>query len=277
MSTFPPNNVSLKEELVLACELAKQAGEVLLRHYGEELVVESKADHSPVTAADREADALITAGLREGFPEDAILSEEAEASPARHGAERLWCVDPMDGTREFIARNGEFTVMIGLAIQGEARLGVLYQPVTRLLLWGVDGVAGALVDGEARGIGVSNRDRIEDAVLMVSRNQSGAAAMAEGLGVARSVVMGGMGMKVLNLALGVGDIYLSPLNLAKEWDTCAPEAVLRAAGGIMTDGRGYPLRYNKEDCGTPHGWVATNGLLHQTCLDALWRQRRSKQ
>lgn len=277
MSLLLPNNAPLKQELALACELAQRAGEVLLGHYDGEVVVESKADDSPVTAADREADVLILTGLRERFPRDAILSEESEAAPTRHGVERLWCVDPMDGTREFIARNGEFTVMIGLAIRGEARLGVLYQPVTRLLLWGVDGVAGAFVDGEAQGIGVSNRARVEDAVLMVSRNQPGANAMAEGLGVSRTVVMGGMGMKVLNLALGVGDIYLSPFNLAKEWDTCAPEAVLRAAGGIMTDARGYPLRYNKEDCGTPHGWVATNGLLHQTCLDALWRQRRPEQ
>src|SRR5208283_4814651 len=96
-----------------------------------------------VTAADREANAIIVAGLAETFPKDAILAEESAATYNRRSHARLWCIDPLDGTRELIAHNGQFAVMIGLAISGRARLGVVYQPTAHTLIWGCDNEIGA--------------------------------------------------------------------------------------------------------------------------------------
>ncbi|MEO1172302.1 MAG: inositol monophosphatase family protein, partial [Myxococcota bacterium] len=142
MSQFPERYT---KELEVACDLARQAGDVIRRHYadadGVEIDYKQGDKSNPVTNADMDANALIVAGLSAAFPDDAILAEESADPESRVSARRLWCVDPLDGTAEFIKRNGEFVVMIGLAIDGEARAGVVYQPTEDELFWGADSVA----------------------------------------------------------------------------------------------------------------------------------------
>ncbi len=263
----------LSGELAVAERLARAAGQVILRHYSQPPAVEYKGKgHSdPVTAADREANALIVAGLAAAFPSDAILAEESEADPRRHDHARLWCVDPLDGTQEFIAHNGQFVVMIGLAIDGRARLGVVYQPTEDRLVrgWGV----GASVEqgGVTRELRPSRVSDPRDARLMISRSHPSktVARVAEILGITRVQPLGSVGLKALQVALGEAEAYLSVSDRTQEWDACAPEAILRAAGGLMTDCVGAPLGYNKPATNTPRGLLATNGLMHRICLTAL--------
>jgi 3'-phosphoadenosine 5'-phosphosulfate (PAPS) 3'-phosphatase len=125
----------MKTELEMAKELALGAGAILLEHYSQTTSVEWKGKNDPVTAADRAASKFVVGELRKHFPLDGVLCEEEKDDLQRLSRPRVWVIDPMDGTKEFIARNGEFSVMIGLAVNGEAMLGVVYQPTERKLYY----------------------------------------------------------------------------------------------------------------------------------------------
>src|SRR5690242_2843890 len=140
----------LDRELDAASSLARQAGRILLEIYARDFSVDWKAASDPVTEADRRANAYLVADLRAQFADDGIVAEEnAEHGDALSRA-RCWFVDPLDGTKEFIAKNGEFAVMLGLAIEGRAALGVVYQPVGDKLYQGVVGHGAWLAQGGTR-------------------------------------------------------------------------------------------------------------------------------
>src|SRR5437867_1786282 len=140
-----------QREIKVATELARQAGAVLLEHYNSPFLVEQKINAldeiEEVTAADREANELIVSRLRKEFPDDGILAEESTDSEHRLEKDRVWLIDPMDGTKNFIARDGDFAVQIGLAVSGESTVGVVYQPVRRVLYRAVRG-GGAWIEDE---------------------------------------------------------------------------------------------------------------------------------
>lgn len=259
----------MKRELDVAIELARKAGADILLHYAEDFAVEYKSRGDPVTQADRDANQIIVEGLHSAFPDDGILAEESGGSTDRLSKRRLWCVDPLDGTREFVDRNGEFVVMIGLAIDGEARLGVVYQP-TNDLLWAGYGDEAFL---EARGVRTplrpSKRLAMREATVVASRSHLSKTVqqIADTMGVARVTQVGSVGLKMARVASAEADIYISASDQTHEWDACAPEAILRAAGGRVTDTFGDPLRYNKQDTRTPRGMLATNGPLHAAVVD----------
>src|SRR5689334_5937978 len=138
----------MKEELETAKELAVRAGAILLEFYADAPLVEWKGKNDPVTDADRAASRYVVDELRRRFPLDGILCEEEKDDLQRLSRNRVWVIDPMDGTKEFIARNGEFSVMIGLAIDGEARLGVVYQPTERKLYYAGTGMGAHLTHGD---------------------------------------------------------------------------------------------------------------------------------
>lgn len=260
----------LAAELDVACKLARAAGAAILGHYVRGVAVEYKTPHDPVTEADREANRIIVAGLRHAFPADAILAEESPAEVLAAGQRRLWCVDPLDGTREFLDHNGEFAVMIGLAIDGEARLGVVYQP-TEDVLWGgsIGGEAFREVRGGARElIRVTGCVKPEETRIVTSRSHRSKSVdvLATTLGARHVEPLGSVGLKAARIASGEAELYLSMSNRTQEWDACAPEAILRAAGGIMTDVTGEPLRYAKPEPNTPLGLLASNGTLHPLAL-----------
>ncbi len=142
--------MSFTRELEVARELARRAGALILEHYGRGFTVEYKSKDDPVTQADKDANRIIVEGLQAAFPDDGILAEESGGTDDRRSRARLWCVDPLDGTREFIERNGQFVVMIGLAVLGEARAGVVYQPTEDTLWFGAGEQAFVEKDGVAR-------------------------------------------------------------------------------------------------------------------------------
>src|ERR1700682_1361408 len=165
-----------QREILVATELARQAGAVLLEHYNSPFLVEQKVNAQneleEVTAADREANELIVGRLQNEFPDDGILAEESVDSERRLEKNRVWLIDPMDGTKNFINRDGDFAVQIGLAVGGESILGVVYQPVRRVL-YRAARHGGAWIetgdDGAAR-LSVSNLTRPSEMVLASSRS-----------------------------------------------------------------------------------------------------------
>jgi 3'(2'), 5'-bisphosphate nucleotidase len=256
----------LRDEILVASSAARAAGTAILGLYGN-APAESKADASPVTAADYASNDLILSHVRESFPADAILSEESADSAARLTSQRVWVVDPLDGTREFIDQNGEFSVMIGLAIDGRACLGVVYQPTADLLYGAVAGHGAWVEDRHGR----RRLDRVAGrsgaAVRMVG-SRSHAHPLVERLravmGIGDVAPSGSVGVKCARIAEGEFDLYVHPVHYLKEWDVCAPEIILREAGGTVTDCLGEPLVYNKPDPRHPHGiFACAPGLFDQ--------------
>jgi 3'(2'), 5'-bisphosphate nucleotidase len=229
-----------------------------MRFYGT-AVATAKAGGSPVTEADHAANGVIVGALRQAFPGDAVLSEESADSPERLGAERVWIVDPLDGTREFLARNGEFAVMIGLAIQGRAVLGVVHQPADDVLLYAAEGAGTWMEAGGAPAVRLRRGDARMDALRLVgSRSHPDPllARIQEALGITDVRPSGSVGVKCGLIVRGERDLYVHPVPYLSEWDTCAPEVLVREAGGTVSDCTGAPLRYNKPCPRQPHGIVA---------------------
>lgn len=227
-----------------------------MRHYGS--VTADPMAAAPVTAADRASNRVIEEGLRAAFPHDAILSEEGQESSERLDARRIWIVDPLDGTKEFLARNGEFSIMIGLVMDGEAILGVVYRPDGDTLYAAARGHGAWIERGDLR-MRLQCQPPRDDALrLVVSRSHGEPllARMQEALGIDDAQPAGSVGVKCGLIAEGKRDLYIHPVAHLKEWDTCAPEVILREAGGQVCDCRGDPLRYNKPEPVQPHGIVA---------------------
>ncbi|MER2600246.1 MAG: 3'(2'),5'-bisphosphate nucleotidase CysQ [Caldilineales bacterium] len=258
-------------ELTVAEHLIRTAGARVLEFYNTDTQVHWKGINDPVTAADHAANEVIVAGLRQAFPQDAILSEESTDDLARLEARRVWIVDPLDGTKEFIGRIGEFSLMIGLAVAGKPVLGVVYQPVAHRLYRGVPGYLADMVEHDtARPLVVSDVNTPAQMRLVASRSHRDplVSAVCVRLGVVQDRPSGSVGLKVGLLATGECDLYIHPSPGLKEWDTCAPDAILRAAGGSISDAWGYPLRYNKPNVRQRQGLAASNGLLHAEIIAA---------
>ena len=258
--------------------IARRAGDLVRAVYATAFTVELKGPDDPVTRADREANDLICAALAASFPGEAILAEESvPESPAEvarlAAAERVWFVDPLDGTREFADRNGEFAVMIGLAVRGRAALGVVLMPVTGEAYAGSTEVpAFAEASGGARRpLAVRRVDAPRDATLVVSRSHRSPALdpVIARLGISRVTPCGSVGVKVARIVTGEADLYVHAGLGAKRWDTCAPEAVLAAAGGRFSDLDGALIDYASADLVLRRGMIASNGALHEAVLAAV--------
>jgi len=266
-------SAALTAELTTACRLARAAGALAVAmrdQAGGELAVDRKAGDEPVTAADRAASELIVAGLRQAFPDDVVVSEESADDLARLTAERVWYVDPIDGTRDFIKGREGFAVMIGLCVAARPVLGVVYQPTQdRLFRADPDGGAWFEAPGaEPRRLAVSTIDQPEAIRMVVSRSHRSPVIdeVKSALGISDELNIGSVGLKLGLIALGERDLYVNPFPRCKSWDTCAPEAILVAAGGALTDTRGDPLRYDQEDLNRPRGLIASNGHVHAAAL-----------
>ncbi|MFH1928127.1 MAG: 3'(2'),5'-bisphosphate nucleotidase CysQ [Chloroflexota bacterium] len=265
----------LQRELAQAIDLAREAGKKILPVYhGREYEVEFKAGDEPVTLADRVANELIVRGLEKTFPRDAILAEESADDGLRFSSSRVWLVDPVDGTQDFINRDDEFSVMIGLLIDGQPILGVVYQPTNDLLYYASKGF-GAFMDhrGRVTSLHVSDISEAPRMCLVSSRTHlsSKVVAIQQALGISQHLRHGSAGLKVGLICQQEADVYINTGSMSKEWDVCAPEAILREAGGIMTDLRGLPIRYNQEDVHQRHGILASNGKNHDLIVATIAR------
>ncbi len=269
-----------EQELRAGVELARRGGEAALQFYGKPMRVEHKDEFDePVTQADRTVNELIVNALRERFPEDGILAEESVDTSRRMGRERVWMIDPIDGTKGFIAGTGDFCVQIGLAVAGRAALGILYAPATDVLYWAARG-HGAWVlrptseadrSMKSERLGVTEETEPTRMRLAESRSHRGARmeSVVRALGVRAEVRSHSVGIKVGLLVERQADLYIHLSGKTKQWDTCAPEAVLAEAGGRMTDVWGDPMRYNTADVLNRNGLVASNGAAHDAVVERL--------
>lgn len=262
---------SLEAELAAAKIAALTAGAEILRHYGDS-EWKRKLDESPVTVADHASNAIITASLRDAFPDDAFLSEESADSGDRLGERRVWIIDPLDGTKEFLAQNGEFSVLVGLAVDGEPVLGVVYLPTTNVLYAAARG-HGSWVERDGGRQRLTLPEAIGDAGVRLVGSRSHAdpflVRMQEALGISDVLPCGSVGVKCSRIADGDRDLYVHPAGYLKEWDTCAPEVILAEAGGKVSDCLGEPLRYNKPNPVQPNGIFAAAPAVYSAVKDQI--------
>ncbi|HZH42703.1 MAG TPA: 3'(2'),5'-bisphosphate nucleotidase CysQ [Lysobacter sp.] len=234
-----------------AIAVAQAAAEAILHVYRGEFDVAHKGDASPLTAADLAAHHCIVDGLARLTPDIPVLSEEAaNAVPAevRRTWRTLWLVDPLDGTREFVKRNGEFTVNLALIEDGEAVFGVVQAPVTGMVWYGGRALGGAFRREGATTVPLRVRAPAQAPLrVAVSRSHrdSRTEALVARMGSVEEVNLGSS-LKFCRLAEGGLDAY-PRFGPTCEWDTAAGQAVLEAAGGCVIDPRGRPFRYNQRD------------------------------
>ncbi|GAB6196119.1 3'(2'),5'-bisphosphate nucleotidase CysQ [Lysobacter xanthus] len=239
---------TLREAVV---DLAYDAARAILRVYREDFDVERKTDASPLTEADLASHRCIAEGLARLTPDIPVLSEEAEhkvAPEVRRAWSRLWIVDPLDGTREFVKRNGEFTVNIALVEDGVATWGVIQAPVTDVAWHGGPGL-GAFRRERAEAADAAMRIGPSSAPLRVAASRSHrdgrSEAFIEAMRAGGDVEQVNLGssLKFCRIAEGGLDVY-PRFGPTCEWDTAAGQAILEGAGGQVVDPRGRPLRYN---------------------------------
>jgi 3'(2'), 5'-bisphosphate nucleotidase len=262
----------LTAEFQFACKVAREAATIVNTFYVGSSEVRYKSDREPVTEADRSANQHIVTRVKAAFPNDGLLSEESKDDLSRLEKERVWIIDPLDGTKEFIARNGEFSIMIGLAIHGKATLGVVMQPERGLLYAGTVGRGAWLFEAEERvSLQVSDTDKTNRMILVSSRShrQQITDRIRAQLRITSERVSGSVGLKVGLIARQLADLYVHPSPGCKEWDLCAPHALLEAAGGTITDCWGNPLTYNKRDVRAHNGLIASNSRAHGQVIDIV--------
>lgn len=262
----------LERELAAAEELALEAGRLLLSIYAKDFSVAYKGANNPVTEADQLVNAFLVKELRARFPEDGIVAEEtADQSEALRHA-RCWFVDPLDGTKEFIAKNGEFSVMIGLAIEGRSKLGVVYQPSLDKLYSGVVGQGASLKQkGVARALQVSDKSDPARLKLVVSRSHrpESIEQLMRKLGATEEMPSGSVGVKVGLIAEQAADLYVHVSDKSSLWDACGPEAILRAAGGHFVHVDGSAVDYRVSEMANKKGILATNAASYAPVLEAV--------
>ena len=268
---------NFQRELETALALARQAGVGIMDFYQTPFLIEEKLGLDnlvePVTEADREASRVIVGGLQTNFPDDGILSEEEADDRRRLAKNRVWIVDPIDGTSGFVKREGEFAVQIGLAVAGETVLGIVFEPAAEKMFWAVKN-RGAWLETpgtEPQQLRVSDKTDFAAMTLAASRSHRSERMdqLVAAFGFSREIKSGSVGVKVGLLAQQIGDIYIHLSSRTKQWDTCAPQIILEEAGGKMTDLFGSSIVYNTADVQNYNGVVATNGVSHVAAIRRL--------
>jgi 3'(2'), 5'-bisphosphate nucleotidase len=246
-------------------ELAKKAGEEILKIYQTDFDVETKSDLSPLTAADRAANDVICEGLRKLHPAIPILSEEGKSIDYedRKNWERFWLVDPLDGTKEFIKRNGDFTVNIALIENGHPVMGIIYIPVSGVLYYNEQhgGAFRVEPDGAVSPI-VVNTDTAQGIRLIesLSHPSEGSQRLIDKLTQHYgSVACMNRGSSLKLCAVAEGSAHLYPRMVpTMEWDIAAGHAILEAAGGLLVTLSGEPMQYNKEQLLNPYFYAVSD-------------------
>ncbi|MBT5016361.1 3'(2'),5'-bisphosphate nucleotidase CysQ [Candidatus Peregrinibacteria bacterium] len=242
--------------------VVRQAGEEIMKIYDEDHGIQEKKDRSPVTKADLLANEMICNHLEKyGYP---ILSEESKDDHSRLTAKKVWVVDPLDGTMDFIQKTDEFSIMVGLLEDNVPVLGIVYQPAQDKLYYGIKDQGSYLVEGDKETkLQVSNITNLSEARAIISRNHLSDETLAilNKVGISQMVKCGSNGIKIGKIAAGEADFFVNPTDRMGEWDSCALEIILKEAGGEITGVNGVPLVYNQEEPRNRLGILATNRKL----------------
>jgi myo-inositol-1(or 4)-monophosphatase len=257
----------MKRSLSLAERAVREAGAAVMTFYRTRLSVRDKGNDNPVTPADLEADRILRKRLLESHPDYGWLSEETADSADRLKKNRVWVVDPIDGTKEFIKGLPEFAVSVGLVEKGRVILGVVYNPATEEMFTAANGV-GASLNGHP--IAISGTSSLDQAVMEASRTEFRGGRFSDiRKKVSRIDPIGSIAYKLARLAAGQSDIVFS-FTPKSEWDLCGAAAIIEESGGKISLPNGDPLLFNRIDTRFP-GVAATNGLLHDQLLNLIER------
>lgn len=243
----------MKSDLHLAKDAAIEAGKIILSYYKSDYEIRDKGYHNPVTTADHAANTFLKETLTKDRPEYGWLSEETVDSPARLSKDRVWVVDPLDGTKEFIEGVPNFVVSVALVEKGFPIVGVLYNPVTKETFTAAKD-EGAYLDGEL--IRCTAKENLNDMVILNSRSETrrGLWSPFDGtFGELRAI--GSVAYKLGLTAAGKADIFAS-LRPKNEWDICAGNCIINEAGGKLIDLHGNPRQYNLEKTLITPGLIA---------------------
>jgi 3'(2'), 5'-bisphosphate nucleotidase len=267
-----------EKELETAIGLARSAGKTILEHYALEIIAEEKIGvdnlSEPVTAADRAASRVIVDGLLVAFRHDGILSEEeVDQADGRLAKKRVWIIDPIDGTWGFVKRDGDFAVQIGLAVDGEPVLGVVYIPLMDKLFYASQGGgAFASTNGDSpQRLSVPDETAFNKMSVAISRNHPNPRmkAVNQHFGFGSEVQRGSVGIKVGLIVEKESDVYINLSPRSKFWDTCGPQAIIEEAGGRLTDIFGERIRYDISDVQNHNGIVACSEAAHPLIIQGL--------
>jgi 3'(2'), 5'-bisphosphate nucleotidase len=260
-------------DAVFVIGVALSAAEKINEIYRQEFSVEYKAGEEPVTVADRQADLIITRQLRQRFPKDQIFSEENGLDRPENANTRVWYIDPIDGTREFIARNGEFAVQIGLADGENLEFGLVYQPVGENLYVAAVGEGCWWHSPKNGWQRLQIPPKVEEqTILVISRSHPSrlGTRIHQALSGTGVISHGGVGLKLMAIAKGAGHYYINCSNSTKAWDIAGPELLFREAGGVVTQLDGSRFSYMPAAYRHEKGLVAScNSELQQKVLAVI--------
>ncbi len=248
----------MQKELEIAVQAAKEAGKIVMEYYRGNYDIREKSPNNPVTTADLMANHRIREIIYHTFPDDGWLSEETEDSLDRLAKSRVWVVDPIDGTEEFIAGIPEFAISIALVVEGTPVIGVLHNPATAELFYAYTG-GGAFCNGTP--IRCSSHRTLKQASMLVSQAEHRKGVLAGLVPLVGEIqYIGSVTYKLARLATGTGDLYVT-VRPKNEWDFCAGDLILCEAGGVLWDRAGQTIRYNKKRVRQPTGLFAGNPTL----------------
>jgi 3'(2'), 5'-bisphosphate nucleotidase len=263
-----------QDELAAARAAADMAAAVILDLYSRfEAIADAPA--SITTAADRESQEIILKSLSETFPGHAFRAEEATPTLAKlsHIGRRMWIIDPIDGTRGFARKNGEFSVMIALVDGGDAVVGVVLEPATGRCTYAVRGHGCWRTDGGHHPIAVRVRptESLSEATLVQSHTNParGKTIPVQRLRPRAVVETYSAGIKLARVARGEADVYISTYDTMNDWDLAAGHVLVTEAGGQVSTLDGRPLRYGDESPSHNGGLLATNGWLHEAAIATM--------
>jgi 3'(2'), 5'-bisphosphate nucleotidase len=246
-------------------QLVKEVGVEILKVYEKDFKTSIKSDDSPVTEADHLANDLILKHLNLYFSDYGVISEETKESSDTYKKEKIFVIDPIDGTKGFISKNGEFAIMIGILKNFKPYFGIVYEPVSKKLYFAEDGFGSflELSSGKILKLKTSVINNFENARMFRSRNHfsKNDKLLTEFLNLPAFGSIGSIGIKSGRIASQENEIYINMSSHLGKWDACAPQVILEQAGGEVFDKFGLPLNYEKLGEKMVNGFIGTNGKL----------------
>ena len=250
-----------EKQLEAAIEAGLKAKEKIIEIYEAGFEVEIKEDNSPVTLADKTADKIIREYLHKSFPQYAFLTEESEDNMERLSNDYVWIVDPVDGTKDFVARDGGFTTNIALCHKHQIVVGVVVVPVTGEYYYASKGEGAYYVDKKGHKTLIHVNDKLDDLTVLCSvfhSNQAEADLIKKHQDKIKHIEKFGSSLKPCRIAQGLAEITYRMSAGTKEWDTAACDIIVKEAGGLFIEPDGNDMTYNRKDVYNRKGYIVTN-------------------